>query len=69
MNSVSNKKVSGVCYSGRSKTNGRTSFFGKRVGIYLKAKQNITIAMAYAIEVWGHGLLPYCKYGKFLIQD
>lgn len=37
VNSVSNKKVSGACYSGRSKTNGRTSFFGKKVGVYLKA--------------------------------
>ena len=59
--------MSGACYSGRSKTNGRTSFFGKQVGVYLKAKRNITTVTAYAREVWGHGLLPHCKHGKLLI--
>ena len=50
------------------KTTGSTSFFGKKVGVYLNSKWNITTVMAYSTEVWGHGLLPYCKYDKFLIQ-
>lgn len=32
-------------------------FFGKKVGVYLKANRNITIVMAYAIEALN---MVYC---------